>query len=152
MEFIRSLKFWVMSVLALWIISSTAIAQPRIATVIGNGDYQQTGWQLANPANDAQLMATTLREVGFDVILHTNLDEDQMEDVFAEHADRLAAGGPDTLGLLYYAGHGVQSNGYNYLIPVDARPRTEQDVWRQAPRLGEDALCLMILRVFYTPA
>jgi len=112
-------------------------AQPRIATVIGNSAYEQTGWQLTNPENDARLMADTLRAIGFDVALATNLDEDALEDIFAEHSERLSAAGPDAIGLLYYAGHGVQSQGANYLIPVDANPRTEQDVWRQAPRLGE---------------
>lgn len=115
----------------------TALAEPRIATVIGNSAYEQTGWHLENPQNDARLMATTLEGIGFQVSLELNLDEDAMEDAFAAHADRLAAAGPDAIGLLYFAGHGVQSQGANYLIPVDAKPRTEQDIWRQAPRLGE---------------
>ena len=114
-----------------------AFAQKRIATVIGNTEYEQTGWRLDNAANDARLMATTLKGIGFDVSLKTNLDEDEMEDVFAEHGDRLKRAGPDAIGLLFFAGHGVQSQGANYLIPVDARPQTEEDIWRQAPRLGE---------------
>lgn len=117
--------------------SVTAHAQPRVATVIGNSAYEKTGWQLENPENDARLIADTLRQIGFDVALHVNLGEDVLEDVFAEHGARLAAAGPAAIGLFYYAGHGVQSQGANYLIPVDARPRTEQDIWRQAPRLGE---------------
>lgn len=114
-----------------------AFAQKRIATVIGNSDYQQSGWRLANAANDARLMSTTLKGIGFDVSLKTNLDEDALEDAFAEHSDRLKRAGPDAIGLLYFAGHGIQSQGSNYLIPVDATPRTEEDIWRQAPRLGE---------------
>ncbi|MEL7130491.1 MAG: caspase family protein [Pseudomonadota bacterium] len=119
------------------VITPIAFAEPRVATVIGNGDYAETGWQLQNTKNDARLMAETLEAIGFDTVRHLDLDEQTMEDVFAEHADRLAAAGPGAIGLFYYAGHAIQSQGANYLIPVDARPRTEQDVWRQAPRLGE---------------
>ncbi|MEL6324613.1 MAG: SUMF1/EgtB/PvdO family nonheme iron enzyme, partial [Pseudomonadota bacterium] len=111
--------------------------QPRVALIIGNSDYQQTGWKLANPENDAYLMADTLAGMGFDVELVVNATEEEMEDAFGRYGARLSAAGPDAVGLLYYAGHGVQSQGANYLVPVDARPQTEQDVWRQAPRLGE---------------
>ena len=124
-------------VLLTLVLAVPAFAQSRIATVIGNSDYEQTGWRLENAANDARLMAQTLENIGFEVTLATNLDEEQMEDMFADHGQRLAAAGPDAVGLLYFAGHGVQSQGNNYLIPVDARPQTEQDIWRQAPRLGE---------------
>ena len=66
-----------------------------------------------------------------------NASEDEMEDAFAAHGLRLRQAGPDAVGLIYFAGHGIQSEGYNYLIPVDANARTEQDVWAQAPRLGQ---------------
>ncbi|MEM9670163.1 MAG: caspase family protein [Pseudomonadota bacterium] len=111
--------------------------EPRVALVIGNSAYEQTGWVLANPVNDAELMAGTLQSLGFDVQLLLNATEEEMEDAFAIYGERLTAAGPEAVGLLYYAGHGVQSQGSNYLIPVDASPRTEQDIWRQAPRLGE---------------
>ena len=116
--------------------ASYAIAQPRVATVIGNGDYVKPGWRLKNPVNDAHLMADTLRSIGYEVKVYENLDEDEMEAAFQDHGNRLAAKGPDTIGVFYFAGHGVQSGKYNYLMPVDARPSTEQDVWAQAPRLG----------------
>nr|WP_321361579.1 SUMF1/EgtB/PvdO family nonheme iron enzyme [uncultured Hyphomonas sp.] len=110
---------------------------PRYALVIGNSDYQQRGWQLSNPANDARLMADSLAEVGFQVDLVLNASEDRMEEAFAAHGARLKAGGQKAVGLIYYAGHGVQSQGLNYLVPVDANARSEQDIWRQAPRLGD---------------
>ena len=116
--------------------ASYAIAQPRVATVIGNGDYVKPGWRLKNPVNDAHLMADTLRSIGYEVKVYENLDENEMEAAFQDHGNRLAAKGPDTIGVFYFAGHGVQSGKYNYLMPVDARPSTEQDVWAQAPRLG----------------
>ena len=116
---------------------ASAQTEPRVALVIGNGDYAQKHWQLENPPSDAELIADTLAALDFDVIVATNLDEDAMEDVFAEYGERLEAAGPKAIGVFYYAGHGVESEGDNYLIPVDARPETERDVWRQAPHLGE---------------
>lgn len=110
---------------------------PRYALIIGNSGYQQTGWQLANPARDAWLMADTLGKVGFSVDLVLDGTEEKMEQAFASHGARLKAGGPASVGLIYYAGHGVQSQGLNYLVPVDANARSEQDIWRQAPRLGD---------------
>lgn len=123
------------------LVSSQAHAEagqaPRHALVIGNSQYQQTGWQLANPARDAQLMAQTLGEVGFQVNLLIDGTEDDMVQAFAAHGAALKAGGPSAIGLIYYAGHGVQSQGLNYLVPVDANARSEQDIWAQAPRLGD---------------
>ena len=115
--------------------TQTAHAERRIALVIGNGAYQHTS-PLANPANDARLMADTLRGIGFEVTLKLDLTEDQMEDAFNQHGQRLTSAGADSIGILYYAGHGIQSQGRNYLIPVDARMQTEQDVWGEAPYLG----------------
>jgi len=114
-----------------------AFAEARIALVIGNSQYETTGWALINPENDAQLMKQSLEAVGFSVTLLLNATEDEMEDAFAGHGLRLRNAGPDAVGLIYFAGHGIQSEGYNYLIPVDANARTEQDVWAQAPRLGQ---------------
>jgi len=115
---------------------ASAGAQDRIALVIGNSAYEATGWSLANPGADARLIAGALTDVGFDVELVLDADEDGMEDAFARLGARLTAAGTNATGLFYYAGHGVQSQGRNYLIPVDANARSEQDVWRQAPRLG----------------
>ena len=113
-----------------------AAAEARIALVIGNRMYEATGWALLNPERDARLMKEALEDVGFQVTLLLNATEDEMEDAFAGHGMRLRNGGADAIGLIYFAGHGVQSEGYNYLIPVDTNARTEQDLWAQAPRLG----------------
>ncbi|MEL7482025.1 MAG: caspase family protein [Pseudomonadota bacterium] len=125
---------------ALWgaaFAAAQAPSPPRIALIVGNSDYAQTGWQLTNPRNDAALMAETLEEIGFQVSVLLNATEDDMVDAFRAHGQRLSAAGPNAVGVLYYAGHAVQSQGSNYLIPVDARPKTEQDVWAEAPRLGQ---------------
>ncbi|MEZ5945640.1 MAG: SUMF1/EgtB/PvdO family nonheme iron enzyme [Hyphomonas sp.] len=121
--------------------SLVALADPappqRFALVIGNSDYHQPAWKLSNPENDARLMADALSEVGFQVSVLLNGTEAQMEEAFAAHGARLKAAGTTSVGLIYYAGHGVQSQGLNYLVPVDANARSEQDIWRQAPRLGD---------------
>jgi uncharacterized caspase-like protein len=60
-----------------------------------------------------------------------------MEVAFQNYGARLTAAGIDAIGMSYYAGHGVQSEGLNYLVPIDANARTEQNLRRQAPRLGD---------------
>jgi uncharacterized caspase-like protein len=108
----------------------------RVATIVANSEYRQPGWRLANPGNDARLIASSLRQVGFEVVVRTDVTETQLEDAFLEHGRRLQAAGEQAVGFFYYAGHAVQSQGLNYLVPVDAAPRSEADVWAQAPRLG----------------
>ncbi len=124
------------ALLAALIAALPAAAQKRIALVIGNGAYAQDGWYLKNPLNDAKLMASALGAVGFEVHPVYNATEEQMEGAFKAHGDRLAAAGEDAIGFVFFAGHGVQSNGLNYLIPVDANIITEADVWSDAPRMG----------------
>jgi formylglycine-generating enzyme required for sulfatase activity len=120
-------------------ISSNAepATEQRFALVIGNSAYKQTGWALENPARDAALVSESLSQVGFKVDTVINATESEMEDAFAAHGARLKAAGPNSIGLIYYAGHGVQSQGLNYLVPVDSTAKSEQDIWRQAPRLGD---------------
>ncbi|MDJ0921483.1 MAG: caspase family protein [Henriciella sp.] len=129
---------WIFALFSALALTVTAAAQnKKVALVIGNSQYEMTGWALPNPTSDARLIANTLETIGFDVTLETDLTEEEMEDAFAEHGARLTAAGDGAVGVFYFAGHGVQSQGFNYLIPVDARAQTEQDIWRQAPRLGE---------------
>lgn len=108
-------------------VGSTARAETRIALVIGNGGYQAMP-ALANPPNDARLMAATLREIGFEVLEHTDLDQLGMKRSIQEFGRRLEEAGEDTVGLFYFAGHGVQANGVNYLIPIAARIEREPDL------------------------
>ncbi len=104
----------------------SAEAQPRIALVIGNGGYENAA--LANPVNDARLMAETLRGLGFDVIERSDADQKEMKLAIFELGDRLETAGKDAVGLFYYAGHGVQVNGENYLIPLHAQIERERHV------------------------
>jgi hypothetical protein len=108
-------------------VAASAAAQQgerRVALVIGNGAYQTAG-TLDNPVNDARDMATKLSGLGFDVLRLENGTKQQMERRIEEFSHKL---GRDAVSLFYYAGHGVQVNGHNFLVPVDARIETEQTV------------------------
>ncbi|MFO7574132.1 MAG: caspase family protein [Bacteroidales bacterium] len=97
--------------------------QKRLALVIGNGRYGFS--PLANPENDARAMQEVLSQSGFDVIKYENLDQRGMKQAMDEFGEKLK--GYD-VALFFYAGHGIQSKGYNYLIPVDANLKTEAQV------------------------
>ncbi len=96
-----------------------AMAEERIALVIGNGTYAQVA-SLDNAGSDAELMAQRLVDVGFNVTLLTDATEIEMKRAVTQFGRDLRSGGDDAVGLFYYAGHGVQSFGANYLLPVDA--------------------------------
>ena len=97
----------------------------RTALIIGNGDYTNAR-KLVNPAKDATDMANTLTALGFEVISGTNLNLKTMRDKVREFGDKLRANGG--VGLFYYAGHGLQVGGENYLVPVDADIPEEDEV------------------------
>ena len=100
--------------------SAVAATEQRIALVIGNSDYAEA--PLANPANDARLMVKTLDALGFDVIERIDVDRRAMTRAILEFGARLDEAGDDAVGLFYYAGHGVQVGGENYLIHQRAAP------------------------------
>ena len=95
----------------------------RTALVIGNSSYS-TG-SLRNPINDADDMASALKRLGFDVILKKNASQQDIEDAIRNLGDRLKRGGG---GLFFYAGHGVQIGGKNFLLPIGAKIDRETDV------------------------
>ncbi|MCP4702882.1 MAG: hypothetical protein GY862_39380, partial [Gammaproteobacteria bacterium] len=94
----------------------------RLALVIGNSKYTDT--PLRNPANDAQDMAEALRAVGFEVLLHQNIGRMEMGKAVQTFGRRLQRGG---VGLFFFAGHGLQFRGQNYLVPIDAQIKDEAD-------------------------
>jgi carboxyl-terminal processing protease len=108
--------------------ANTAFAEPRVALVIGNSAYQGDLPALTNPANDAKLMAKTLKSVGFDVVEAEDASADQIKQAIAAFSEKLTAAGAEGTGLFFYAGHGVQVGGENYLIPIDAKIKREADV------------------------
>jgi len=104
-----------------------AMAQKRVALVIGNSAYLHTS-PLANPERDAKLIAKTLRASGFEVFEHTNVGFRTMRRAFAAYTSKLQSYGRDAVGLIFYAGHGMQVNGTNYMVPIDAQIAKEADV------------------------
>ncbi|HKO63555.1 MAG TPA: caspase family protein, partial [Pyrinomonadaceae bacterium] len=96
----------------------------RIALVIGNGAYTNAPG-LKNPPNDARDMAANLASLGFEVARGVNVNQREMKRLIREFGQKLKAGGH---GLFYYAGHGVQARGRNFIIPVDAEILSEADV------------------------
>jgi uncharacterized caspase-like protein len=100
---------------------ATAWADTRVALVIGNAAYADTT-PLANTRNDATAVAAKLTAIGFDVALYQDLDGQSFRVALGEFSEK--AQGAD-LAIVYYAGHGIEMNGQNYLIPVDARMRSE---------------------------
>jgi uncharacterized caspase-like protein len=100
------------------------VAGKRVALVIGNGAYGSLG-KLRNPVNDARAIASALGKLGFAVTTVENADRAALGRAVIEHAARLR--NADS-GVLFYAGHGMQVRGTNYLMPVEADPRSEGEV------------------------
>ena len=122
---------WVIFLLVSTIFSfpnlSLSAQERRTALVIGNGSYRSA--PLRNPVNDAKDIASALRKLGFTVIHKQNATQKEMETSIRKFGERLRKGG---VGLFYYAGHGLQVNGINYIIPLDAEIREETDVKYEA--------------------
>jgi len=115
------------SAVGLWILAlvSSVGAQvpreePRLALLIGNTAYRES--PLRNPVTDVRAMAQRFKELGFTVLAHENATKRTMEAAIIEFGRRLAEGG---VGAFYYAGHGLQVRGRNYLVPVDAEIEDE---------------------------
>lgn len=116
-----------LSVLLWAVFAGPAAAEKRIALVVGNSAYQNIT-RLDNPKNDAVLMADTLSSLGFTLIggrAQLDLDKPAL-DLAVQNFGRLVQGAD--VALFYYAGHGVQVSGSNYLVPVSANPTREADV------------------------
>ena len=103
---------------AVLLVGTALFAQQKYALVIGNSNYTGIS-SLRNPVNDANDMETALRALGFNVEKVLNGDLDRMENAVANLGRRLGASG-DSIGFFFYAGHGVQAGGVNYLLPVSA--------------------------------
>ena len=119
-----------------WLSVSQALAENRIALVIGNSNYAAVA-ALPNPANDAKAMATFLTSAGFEVVQAPDLTQSDLRRTIGNFARSAAAKGPDTVVLVFYAGHGLQVDGENFLVPVDAQIEREADVPLQAMRLAD---------------
>ena len=127
---------------ALWIgtavlVASTAVdawaAEKRLALVVGNARYPSA--PLNNPENDAHVVAATLRRLGFEVLEHVNLPVKDFRRVLREYSKRVQDS--DGTALFFYAGHGVQIDGRNYLLPVDINVRDELEIKDEAVDIDE---------------
>jgi len=107
---------------------SAVHALPRVALVIGNSRYASL--PLQNPTNDASAIAATLKDSGFAVDLRLDAKKAAMEEAIRSFAE--SAGKQKAVGLFYFAGHGLQLSWRNFLVPVDASPKTADDVPKQA--------------------
>src|ERR1700741_3329782 len=108
--------------------------EQRVALVIGNSNYQNVA-QLPNPDNDAQSMAQFLNKAGFEVVSATDLTQNDMIRAVQEFSSKVAARGPNSVAMVYSAGHGVQLAGENYLVPVDANVSTPNELTSNSLRL-----------------
>jgi hypothetical protein len=114
--------------------AAAAAAETRVALVIGNGDYADLRPRLPNPPNDATEIGRTLGDLGFDVEVVTDADKAVMEDATARLARKARSA---DVTLLFFAGHGIQDLGKNYLAPVDADLSDETDLRRRFMRLDD---------------
>ena len=102
------------------LLAGTAAEAKQLALIIGNGAYQHVP-RLANPANDAIDMSAALKKLGFEIIEGRDLDEAAMRRAVKQFAETLTGA---KIGLFFYAGHGLQVDGQNYLVPIDAKLET----------------------------
>ncbi|WKA26761.1 caspase family protein [Bradyrhizobium roseum] len=111
------------------LLGEPALAEKRVALVIGNSTYENVS-RLGNPANDATAMAETLKEAGFDVVdSRRNLKTADMRRAFRDFSEKSRDA---DVAVVYYAGHGIEVDGTNYIIPVDAALERDLDVYDEA--------------------
>ncbi|MGX9429651.1 MULTISPECIES: caspase family protein [Bradyrhizobium] len=113
-----------------------ALAENRLALVIGQSAYKSVP-VLPNPANDAKAMTQLLTDSGFQVLSASDLSQNELRAKVSEFAGEVAAKGADTVALVFYAGHGLQVDGENFLVPTDVDPKREADIPIQAVRLND---------------
>jgi uncharacterized caspase-like protein len=119
----------------LWSGAAAAQQEKRFGLVIGNSEY--ASGPLPTSANDAGLIAQTLQASGFDVMGARDLDGDALRNTFRDFVDKVSSEGPGAVAFVYLAGHGVQYEGENYFVPIDARIDRDVDVPLRALRLSD---------------
>src|SRR5471032_3391311 len=127
----ESLKLhrWVVAAAALLVVCQPAFAEKRVALVLGNSAYQNVA-PLPNPVNDGAVIAATLTQAGFDVVdSRHDLPAAETRRALRDFADRARDA---DIAVVYYAGHGIEVEGTNYLIPVDAKLERDSDVYDEA--------------------
>jgi uncharacterized caspase-like protein len=117
-------------------VAHAASGEHRLALVVGQSAYRAVP-ALPNAENDGKKMAELLTNAGFDVTAAPDLSQNGMRQTISDFAAKVAESGPDTIALVFYAGHGLQIDGENYLVPVDVDPKREADIPLQAVRLND---------------
>jgi uncharacterized caspase-like protein len=135
----RTLRGIIIAFWTCWLFSQPALAEKRVALVIGNSAYKNVS-PLRNPANDAAVVAAMFKKAEFDVVdTRLNVSTNEMRRALREFGS--AARDAD-VAVIYYAGHGIELDGNNYLIPVDAVLETDTDVLDET--LGLDRVLVAI--------
>jgi uncharacterized caspase-like protein len=125
----RAVVAIVLAICSAWLFSQPARAEKRVALVIGNSAYQNVS-RLANPANDSEAMSATFKRVGFDVVdLKRDLKANEMRRALRDFSDHVRDA---DIAIVYFAGHGIEIDGTNYLIPVDAVLECDIDAFDEA--------------------
>src|SRR3974390_3377535 len=132
--------------LALSVVPGAAQQEKRIALVVGNAAYQ-AGSPLNTAANDAGLIAQTLQAAGFDVVGARDLDQDSLRHAFRDFVEKATSSGPDTVAFVYVSGYGVQLEGENYFVPIDAKIAHDADVPSEALRISDYSRPLAALKL-----
>ncbi|WP_426527431.1 caspase family protein [Bradyrhizobium sp. McL0615] len=132
----RHTLFTLMIPAAILLGTHSASAENRLALVIGQSAYRSVP-ALPNPANDARAVTQLLTDSGFEVSTAADLSQGQMREAVSDFAGKVAAKGADTVALVFYAGHGLQIDGENFLVPIDIDPKREADIPIQAVRLND---------------
>ncbi|NOJ39766.1 caspase family protein [Bradyrhizobium australiense] len=117
---------WALAAAAVLLASEPAFAEKRVALILGNSAYQNVA-PLTNPVNDSSKIAATLKDAGFDVVdSRRDLPAAETRRALRDFADRARDA---DIAVVYYAGHGIEVDGANYLIPVDARLERDTDIY-----------------------
>ena len=116
--------------------AAPAFAESRLALVIGQSAYKSVP-ALPNPGNDARAVTQMLTDSGFEVVSAADLSQNQLREKVSEFAGKIAAKGSDTVAMIFYAGHGLQIDGENFLVPVDVDVKRESDIPMQAVRVND---------------
>jgi uncharacterized caspase-like protein len=130
---------WALAAAAFLLVSEPAFAEKRVALVLGNSNYRNVA-PLANPVNDSARIASTLKDAGFDVVdSRRDLPAAETRRALRDFADRARDA---DIAVVYYAGHGIEVDGSNYLIPVDAKLERDTDVYDEALSLDRVLLAI----------
>jgi hypothetical protein len=125
----RAVEAIVLAAWSIWLFSQPAFAEKRVALVMGNSAYQSVT-PLANPKNDSEAMSAVLKSAGFDVVeLKRDLNVSAMRRALRDFSDTVRDA---DVAIVYFAGHGIEIDGTNYLIPVDAVLERDIDAFDEA--------------------